>query len=188
MRKVTSVDMLARLQEVLNQSIFRHDGASCTCFHGSSRFEVIEAYQNKNPHLWRRYGRFVRSIRDKHNQHKISPDSIRPSVSEALTDFAQSIDVDLAGNERLLFHGTPEFAVAKTIATEGFDNRTARDSGIFGKGTYFAAQTCKSAQYAAKEGWKTKATAQMPGTMLIARVAIGDPYYATGPCKEWSRA
>lgn len=95
--------------------------------------------------------------------------------------------VDHDGNERLLFHGTSDFEVAKTIATEGFDNRTAKNGGLYGRGTYFAAQTCKSAQYATEEGRSQKASAQMVGTMLLARVAVGHPHYASGPCKVLSR-
>ena len=108
-------------------------------------------------------------------------------MSEALIDFARELKVDLAGNERLLPHGTPDFDRAKGIATEGFDNRVARN-GLFGKGTYFAAQTCKSAQYATPDGMKSKASPQRVGTMLIARVAIGDPYYAPRGCPDLSRA
>ena len=123
----------------------------------------------------------MRSIQDKHKLHRISPESISPSVGKALTEFARDLTVDLAGNERLLLHGTPDFDLARAIATEGFDNRVARD-GLYGKGTYFAAQTCKSAQYATEDGWEKIASPQMVGTMLIARVAIGDPFYTPEPC------
>ena len=176
MQRVTDPKLLSRLGMVLNGSLVRHDGTHCNCWHGTSTFVVIEAWQIKNLHLWRRYQRFVRSIEDKQKVHRISPDQISPAVSEELTDFAKSIDVDLAGNQRLLFHGTGDFEVAKSIATEGFDNRVS-NGGLYGRGTYFAAQTCKSAQYATADGL-AKASPQMLGTMLIARVAVGDPYYA----------
>ena len=104
-----------------------------------------------------------------------------------MSEFANDIDVDQAGNERLLLHGTKTFEVGKTIASEGFDNRVAKD-GLFGKGTYFAAQTCKAAQYASIHGMSQKASQQMPGTMLLARVAIGDPFYTEGRCVTLSRA
>ena len=126
-------------------------------------------------------------MQEKHKLHRISLQEINPSVSEALIDFARELKVDLAGNERLLPHGTPDCDRARGIATEGFDNRVARN-GLFGKGTYFAAQTCKSAQYATPDGMKSKASPQMVGTMLIARVAIGDPYYAPRGCPDLSRA
>ena len=185
---VTDQDIKSKLEEVLNKSLSRHDGSHCNCLHGSSKYVVTEAYQVSNLPLWRRYQRFVRSMQDKHKQHGVSVEEINPSVvSEALTEFARELKVDLAGNERLLLHGTGDLKVAKAIATEGFDNRVARN-GLFGKGTYFAAQTCKSAQYATLDGTKSKASPQMVGTMLIARVAIGDPFYTEGHCNKLTRA
>ena len=178
---VTDQDMKSRLADLLNRSLSRHDGSHCGCLHGWSDFVVTEAYQVNNLPLWRRYQRCVRSIQDKHKLHGIFPESISPSVGKALTEFARDLTVDLAGNERFLLHGTRDFEIARGIATEGFDNRVARD-GLFGKGTYFAAQTCKSAQYAIEDGWKKIASPQMVGTMLIARVAIGDPFYTPEPC------
>eukprot|EP00438_Fugacium_kawagutii_P034202 Skav233200 [mRNA] locus=scaffold24:449186:449422:- [translate_table: standard] len=70
---------------------------------------------------------------------------------------------------------------------EGFDNRTAKEGGLYGKGTYFAAQTCKSAQYAIPNGFYEKASPQMLGTMLFARVALGDPFYTPRQCQGESR-
>ena len=139
----------------------------------------MEAYQVKDRHLWLKYQRCVRSIRDKRKQYGITPANIDPSVGGALTKFAQEIDVDLAGNEILLFHGTRTWEDSKDIAREGFDSRIAKSSGLYGKGTYFAAQTCKSAQYATPSGQFKAASSDMMGTMLLARVAIGDPYYTT---------
>jgi len=187
MLPVTDQDVKSRLGKILNKSLSRHDGSDCTCLHGSSNFVVTEAYQVKNLNLWRRYQRLVRSIQDKHKEHGISLEEINPSVSEALTEFARDLTVDLAGNERLLLHGTRDFELARAIATEGFDNRVARD-GLFGRGTYFAAQTCKSAQYATPDGMKSKASPQMVGTMLIARVATGDPFYTEAQCSTLTRA
>lgn len=116
-------------------------------------------------------------------RHGIVPEEIQPPVCEALTNFAEGLQVDLPCNERLLFHGTMKFGYAKAIAVEGFDNRIARQ-GLYGKGTYFASQTCKSAQYATKRGRAEKASHRMPGTMLVARVALGDPYYTEGKYNE----
>lgn len=176
LKKVTGKRTLESLAEVLNGSRARHDGTVCKCVHGSSNFIVTEAYQVRNLHLWRRYHRCIRSICDKHRQYGISPEHISHPPSKALIDFATDIDVDQASNELLLLHGTPHFDVAKVIATEGFDHRVA-GNGLYGQGTYFAAQTCKAAQYATVHGMSLKASTQLVGTMLLARVAIGDPFY-----------
>ena len=184
---VTNLDVLNKLQDVLNKSLFRHSGERCDCFHGRSKFVVLQAYQIKNVYLWRRYQRFVKSLADKQRLHKISADSIAPCVGDALTNLAIELGVDLAGNQRLLLHGTHSMEIARKIACEGFDNRVARDGGFYGKGTYFAAQTCKSAQYAHPLGLREKATMQIPGSMVIARVAIGDPFYTQSKCQELTR-
>ena len=186
--KVTEQEILLKLEGLLNKSLPRHDGTPCLCLHGGSRFRVIEAYQVTNRDLWRRYERHVQGIYDKHEKHRILPQKINPPVGEALTEFAEEIDVNLLGNERLLFHGTRSFEIAQKIAAEGFDPRIAHSNGLYGRGTYFASQTCKSAQYAIEDGHHSKATPSKMGTMLIARVAIGDPFYTPKGCPDISSA
>jgi len=68
-------------------------------------------------------------------------------------------------NEVLLFHGT---CVAEAIAIEGFDFRLAR-RGMYGKGTYFSTQSCKSNQYTGSSS---------PRTIVISRVILGTPHFA----------
>lgn len=60
-------------------------GDGCTTFEPRhvGQIGAVEAYQIRNLHLWRRLQRFVQSIRDK-PEHDISPESITPSLSEAL--------------------------------------------------------------------------------------------------------
>ena len=177
--KISEAETLKELEGLLNSSLRRHDGTVCHCPHGESAYRLLEAYQVRNPYLWRRFQRFCRTIRDKQLQFGITPEGIQPPVGDALTNLAKRLEVDVDRNERLLFHGTRQFGYAKAIATEGFDNRVAQQ-GLYGNGTYFAAQTCKSAQYAAKKAMSEKASSQRPGTIIVARVALGDPFYAAG--------
>ena len=184
--KIVDIGVLSELESLLNNSLKRHDGTVCQCIHGQSVYRLLEAYQVRNPYLWRRFQRFGKTIQDKQKQFRIVPEGIQPSVGDALTSLARLLEVDLDRNERLLFHGTRHFGYAKAIATEGFDNRVAQ-RGLYGNGTYFAAQTCKSAQYAAKGAMSEKIPPGRAGTILVARVAVGDPFYATGGY-EGSRA
>lgn len=177
--RVTDSHLVSKLEGLLNTSKQRHDGTKCGCLHGNSTFRLVGAYQVKNLMLWRGYQRYVQNIRDKHKKYKITPVGICPDAT-ALNELAESMQVDFAFNERLLFHGTRDLDSVTAIAQEGFDSRIARE-GLFGRGAYFAIQTCKSAQYATEEAMKNKASMQMPGTLLLARVAIGDPYYTPGP-------
>ncbi|CAK9020149.1 unnamed protein product [Durusdinium trenchii] len=182
---VTDSAILSTLENLLNRS---NDGTVCSCLHGESTFRLVEAYQIKNWQLWRRYQRHVRSIVEKHKQFAIKPTGVvDPPVGEALTQFAKDIEVNLEGNEFLLLHGTRDFDLAQEIANEGFDSRIARSGGLYGSGTYFAAQTCKSAQYATHKGREEKASRQMIGTVLVARVAIGDPFYTPKQCPDQKR-
>ena len=176
-QKVTNSQMLSTLEEVLNKSTKRHDGGTCYCRRGRS-FQLKEAYQVKDLYLWRRYQRCVQSIKDKHKQYVVEADQLNLPQGNALTNFAKELGVDESSNEGLFFHGTRSFEVAQQIAKEGFDSRVAGSGGLYGKGTYFAVQSCKSAQYATAGG--VQASSQTMGTMFLARVAIGDPWYTEG--------
>ena len=68
-------------------------------------------------------------------------------------------------------HGTSS-GVANIIVRHGFDERVAALSGLYGAGVYFANQSCKAGQY-------TAASYSGEKILLIARVTLGDPYYAT---------
>ena len=70
-----------------------------------------------------------------------------------------------------LTRGLTRGQVAELIATHGFDERVASLSGLYGAGVYFANQACKAAQYAERDRRGHK-------TIIVARVTLGDPYYA----------
>lgn len=178
---VTDKCLLGKLNNLLNRSLHRHDGQRCTCPHGDSRFQLLEAYQVRNLPLWRAQQWYAQNIRDKHKRYGSNPKAIEPSVGQELRRFAAEIEVDLDGNELLLFHGTTSFDVAKRIANMGFDHLCG-DGGFYGYGTYFAAQTCKSAQYAHARSRHEKASRHKPGTIIVARVAVGDPFYTPRTC------
>ena len=185
-KQVHDKEMLDVLEALLNDSVHRHDGSACSCPHGGSKYVVKEAFQVRNPHLWLEYKNRREVILGNHKQLKLSPEEITPPIGTALTKFGKRLDVDFVHNERLLLHGTRSMEQAQEIATHGFDHRVA-NNGLYGKGTYFAAQTCKSAQYATNRGHQEKASDEMLGTMLVSRVLIGHPYYTAGSYYE-SRA
>lgn len=78
------------------------------------------------------------------------------------------IDVDT--NEFWLFHGT-SYETSKIIAKTGFDERVARMQGLYGAGTYFAENPCKSNQYNG-----SGLTASGERVIIYSRVLIGDAY------------
>ena len=79
-------------------------------------------------------------------------------------------------NEILLIHGTTPDKIAQ-IASFGFDERLARESGLYGQGVYFTDQSCKSLQYSGASGGHT-------GCFIIARAILGHPSNAAGPLKS----
>ena len=79
-------------------------------------------------------------------------------------------------NEILLIHGTTQDKIDQ-IASFGFDERLARESGLYGQGVYFTDQSCKSFQYSG-------AKRQDSGCLIIARVILGHPCEARGPLKQ----
>ena len=79
-------------------------------------------------------------------------------------------------NEVLLIHGTTQDRIDQ-IANFGFDERLARERGLYGQGVYFADQSCKSLQYSGAK-W------QQTGCFIIARVILGHPCHAPGALKH----
>jgi len=85
-----------------------------------------------------------------------------PSKAEMSTDI----------NEFYLFHGTSSKS-AHFICEHGFDERVADLNGLYGAGSYFAINACKSHQYSLK--YKDSSTF----VMLVCRVVMGSPYFTS---------
>jgi serine/threonine protein kinase len=82
-------------------------------------------------------------------------------------------------NEFYLFHGTSSKS-ARFICEHGFDERVADLNGLYGAGSYFAINSCKSHQYSRK--CKDSSTF----VMLVCRVVMGSPY-CTSTCHNGQR-
>ena len=78
-------------------------------------------------------------------------------------------DAHLDINEVYLFHGTSSTSV-RFICEHGFDERVANLNGLYGAGSYFASNSCKSHQYSNQ--YKDSPT----WVMLVCRVVMGSPY------------
>ena len=79
-------------------------------------------------------------------------------------------------NEILLLHGTTQDKIEQ-IASFGFDERLARENGLYGQGVYFTDQSCKGLQYSGANYGHT-------GCFIVARVILGHPINAVGPLKS----
>eukprot|EP00930_Biecheleria_cincta_P090529 TRINITY_DN79923_c0_g1_i1.p1 TRINITY_DN79923_c0_g1~~TRINITY_DN79923_c0_g1_i1.p1 ORF type:complete len:181 (-),score=21.19 TRINITY_DN79923_c0_g1_i1:302-844(-) len=120
---------------------------------------------------------------------------IAKSLQGTMSKLAGFAQVPEHANQKWLLHGT-SYENAHEIVTTGFDSRICR-SGMYGKGTYFASQSCKIHQYTCKIHPQKACECKHERTMIVARVALGDPFYASSadatlrrpPArqKEWRR-
>ena len=180
-QEVVGDDVLQEFSKLLNASAYHHEdilgrASFSTC---ETNFRVQKVFQVQNWDLLRRYIMCCQDLQKSRKSTGMA--SIEPAVGEALQKKYESMRLEdgigAVQNECLLFHGT-SFETAKIIANEGFDSRLARD-GYYGKGTYFASQSCKSAQYS-RDSFSHKC-------IILARVALGHPHYADRCNNRWTR-
>ena len=170
-QEVVGDDVLRKFSKLLNASSYHHRRTQVTSSTCKANFRVRKVFQVQNLDLLRRYVMYCQDLQESRKNTKIDP--IEPAVGEALQTAYERMRLDGTGvvhNECLLFHGT-SFETAKIIAKEGFDSRLAAN-GYYGKGTYFASQSCKSAQYPRNSSAKK--------CIILARVMLGHPHYADG--------
>ena len=89
---------------------------------------------------------------------------------EACCSSGMSTDI----NEFYLFHGTTGLETAELICKDGFDERMGSLNSLYGAGSYFAINSCKSHQYSSA---KVSQKGNPPNlVMLVCRVVMGSPY------------
>lgn len=159
----------SKFEKLLRRGVRHHcdfTGVS-RCTGLSSQFLVRNVLRVENIPRWHQYLARHRQVKLEtgDENHLEGADGLH--LDGYLLKFARSLDIAPSGaNEFVLFHGTSN-EHAMNIAREGFDFRIARDVGYYGKGVYFASQSCKSSQYS------TGAVK----TMIVARVVLGQPHY-----------
>ncbi|CAE7244653.1 Trank1 [Symbiodinium sp. CCMP2592] len=174
--EVRDMEKLKQFSDLLTASASHHHSNPNQPF-GSrdckSSFQVKQAFQIQNVWLLQKFMDYTRQLQQRHAQHCVAVQPVDPPLGVELRDFHSSMRTpgSASYNECLLFHGT-SLGTAKDIACEGFDFRVANEGGYYGKGTYFASQACKSHQY-------TDRNSISLNCIIIARVLLGDPDYAT---------
>ena len=171
--------LTARVQKILVDTAAAHNapfkGQVSKC-QAMSQATIRRVRRVVNPTLWNRYDAKRREIGSVCN---ITPVQQTPAL-QVLQEVAHGrlggqksgqlywIDCNAAVNEVLLFHGT-QLSNAEKIAETGFDNSRI-SFGLYGKGFYFACESCKSFQYTGNGGTPS-------GGMVICRVVLGQPTY-----------
>jgi len=157
-------DMLDKLTELLRETVHHHGmplqrGTPC-----ATTLTVTKAWHVENWPLWQDYVGCRRGLVERLEQQK--PDAIDPPLEGDLQSLVEDCDKNI--NEVLLFHGTKHTAV-DDIVTTGFDDRLSGQRSIYGQGSYFASQICKSLQYV-DPGDKAM--------IFVSRVLVGNPWFA----------
>jgi hypothetical protein len=138
---------------------------SSVCCNTTKKAQVVTVERIENEPLWQMYQEKREYLRKMLPTHKFRELSTATAWQPALETKDMSKDI----NEFYLFHGT-SLAMARTIAEHGFDHRVAQMGGLYGAGSYFASNACKSHQYAASH----KDAAEF--VMLVCRVTMGSPF------------
>ena len=175
--------MLEWVSRILRSTGHASD-ASTVCSH-MKKATVKSVHRIENFQLWHRYRTRLATMREDQLKYNVSlwPADLDLDGVEGTMGLSQShfdcgeplaCDVD----EKILLHGT-SWQNANSIVMHGFDHRTCT-RGMYGDGVYFASAACKSHQYSCgTHTGKASTTCKCERTLIIARVALGDAYYAS---------
>lgn len=134
----------------------------------------VRVWRIENPMLWKQYCAKSLELESRHSLNRAKGKSfdcepVQPPVPVFWQPSPNStLNKEL--NEVMLWHGTKK-ETADVIVRDGFDERVCSLSGLFGAGLYFAQDSCKSGQYAARDRNNVH-------WFLLSRVLLGRPYYA----------
>jgi hypothetical protein len=145
MTMIPTGHMRNKLEYLLRNTIFEGHEDGCGGRQSMAEAEVVRVERIENHALWQAYaGRrlAIKTASSKSPIKKLAPPPI--CKIKACKELDSSI------NEVYLFHGCPS-AKVETIATQGLDTRLAGTNAgsLYGQGTYFAENSCKSMQYTA---------------------------------------
>jgi len=143
--------------------------ASCGCSRNASKAKIVSVQRIENESLWRMYQTRREILLKEVSKHSGAVKGQLSAVTPKQPDIGSRDHLSSDINEHFLFHGTDE-RVARVIAEFGFDERRASLGGLYGAGTYFASNSCKSLQYSKIDN------ASGCFVMLVCRVCMGWPY------------
>ena len=180
--EVTDAQLIDRVNHILRSTGHAWD-QSTLCRHMKNA-TVKSLHRIENFQLWHRYQARMTTMREDIAKYHIS---LTPAVldldgregamssSQAYLDCGEPLARDV--DEKILLHGT-SYSNADSIVMHGFDHRTCM-RGMYSDGVYFAGAACKSHQYSCGAHSGKAFTCKCERTLIIARVALGDAYYAS---------
>jgi len=143
--------------------------ASSVCCPIMRNVQVVSVERIENESLWQMYQAKKESLRKFLSAQGSSMRKLSGVTQwqPELTNAGMSPET----NEFFLFHGT-SLSQAEIISQQGFDARVASLTGLYGAGSYFAINACKSHQYSVSK----KPAGSSDYIMLVCRVSMGMPY------------
>ncbi|CAD7946396.1 unnamed protein product [Amoebophrya sp. A25] len=188
------------LESLVNTLCGTHCGSSCPFMGledaGTGRVTHLQlknaaasltAFQVENYPLFQKYQQARRTLHREHKRLGIKPPLVLSAVPAAVEDCVKQLlgrhqmELERDLNEMYLFHGTGAEGL-KHILQNGFDFREAKENGLYGQGTYFASNVCKSMQYTGNGNCRRPPEQRC--YIVIARVLIGDAHYTKETCSE----
>lgn len=171
-------------------TLLKHFAAHACCDGRDGTFRIgsiksVNVWRVENPLLWTQYRNRAINLKAEHGFRgtaikKMSPpiptcdDSSLPSELQCSRSFDHSL------NEAFVWHGTLHQNVDQ-IVKSGMDERLCSLQGMLGAGLYFAQDSCKSGQYAAKDRNDSH-------WFFLCRVMFGNPYMTTSSMSSTRRA
>ena len=163
--------VVATMQSWIRETVFQPHSHQCPSSPASPllKAKVTKVLRVENETLWRLYETKKAVLKSEYAKGNVKEMLSRKTKQPSLPSVELSADV----NELFLFHGTSD-ETAMTIARHGFDERVANLGGLYGAGSYFADNSCKSHQYASRS--KSGAGEHV---LLLCRVTMGWPLCTT---------
>ena len=146
---------------------------SSVCCHAAQNTTVVSVERIENENLWQMYQTRKDMLRKTVLARASSVRKLSSLIRWQPVLTASVADLVADVNEFYLFHGTSS-RMASVIAEHGFDERMAALTGLYGAGSYFASNACKSHQYSQAH----KDSSDF--VMLVCRVTMGEPYCTAG--------
>ncbi|CAK9089119.1 Protein mono-ADP-ribosyltransferase PARP11 (ADP-ribosyltransferase diphtheria toxin-like 11) (ARTD11) (Poly [ADP-ribose] polymerase 11) (PARP-11) [Durusdinium trenchii] len=181
-REVRNPDLLAKVRDILQSTGHAWDNSQvCSCMQ-TARIKSIQRIENWS--LWQRYKAKRATMRREHASYEVSVtpaaldldalgDDLVMTGNQSAFDFDEALSQDV--DEKILLHGTSG-QNANDIAMNGFRHQTCHGA-MYGDGVYFASSACKSHETTCQHH-KSACRCTCERTLIIARVALGDAYYA----------
>jgi len=170
--KDVTIEFLNNIQHVLNKTCLSQFIGIGRDSHGLKHkgFEVLKVERIHNQSLWRNYI---------HKRDTLNSNKEREFINVETSDQWMETLLHPQANEVLLYQGTKS-EIVDLIIKQGFEERIAKDKGIFGAGIYFAENISKSDEYI---------TPDHDGLckVFLSRVCLGTPFVTLEPLQSIRR-